>query len=545
VDLITQPAGPDTAGPSVLPRALREALAAPALERKSWQWTVAPTYIGLFLWVVYFDQLGRKTLSVGGLGWSVLGAAAGAVLCTVLLYHVPAMWGHRTGRPLTVLGASTFGARGSVALLVAGLGLAQVVWLAVSTLYAVDWTFQGLSSLGLLNLHGLKRLQPGAWLGLSASAVPPLRSPLFLITSLCWICWAVLVGHYLVRIIAALMNVYPIFPALMLGTAMLLTLKGVPDFRPLAIDPASAQPVQAAGPRAFTMMIQMIFGFFATAGLAGADWGTVCRTPRDVRLGGWVGVGLASWVIATLALLTVAGALGQFPAPPGLSAGPGVGNFSFRVALLLGVPERLAGAMFLVFGLASLAPTCYAAFVMGHRLTAVWPGVSRLVWTLLGTAAAWTLVATGAAIRLEEIFTLLGALFAPMAGAMAADYVRSRGAWPGIRPGYNPSGMAAWAVGVAVGLVPLLGLWTRWTGAARFQPASVYGFVAAFLVASGLARLGLERPAEPVPVPVAAPMPEAEAEEPEPVPPADGPAVAASTEAGGSLPAGVAGGEGT
>lgn len=537
VEQTNETAGPDTAGPSSLPRPLREALAAPRLEPKSWQTSVAPTYIGLFLWVVFFDQLGRKTLSVGGLGWSVLGAAAGAVLCTLLLYHVPAMWGHRSGRPLPVLGASTFGTRGSVALLIAGLGLAQVVWLAVSTFYAVDWTFQGLSSLGLLNLHALRPVLPGAWLGLGTSAVPALRSPLFLITSLCWICWAVLVGHYLVRIIAALMNIYPIFPALMLGTAMLLTLKGVRGFHPLALDPASGQPVQAGGPQAFVMMIQMIFGFFATAGLAGADWGTVCRTPRDVRLGGWVGVGLASWVVATLALLTVAGALGQFPAPPGLSARAGVGNFSFRVALVLGVPERLAGAMFLIFGLASLAPTCYAAFVMGHRLTALWPRVSRLGWTLLGTAAAWTLVATGAAIRLEEIFTVLGALFAPMAGAMAADYVRSRGAWPGIRPGYNPPGMAAWAVGVVVGLVPLVGLGTSWTGAARFQPASVYGFVAAFLVDTVLARLGLERPAQPVP--------EAAEPEPAPAPPVDETAALSAAGNDSSLSAGVAGLEGS
>ena len=58
------------------------------------------------------------------------------------------------------------------------------------------------------------------------------------------------------------------------------------------------------------MMIELVFGFFATAGALAADWGAVNRTERDVRLGGWFGVVLASWTVATLALLTVAGALG-------------------------------------------------------------------------------------------------------------------------------------------------------------------------------------------------------------------------------------------
>ena len=54
-------------------------------------------------------------------------------------------------------------------------------------------------------------------------------------------------------------------------------------------------------------MIQLIFGFFATAGLAAADWGAVSRDASDIRLGGWVGVAFGSWLVATLALMTVAG----------------------------------------------------------------------------------------------------------------------------------------------------------------------------------------------------------------------------------------------
>jgi cytosine permease len=482
-------AAPASAG---LPPSLEEALNRPPIARKGWQTSIAPTYIGLFLWVVYFDQLCRRTLSIGGLGPSILGAGVGGLLCYLLLYYAPAMWGHKTGRPATVLASSTFGATGSVWFLGHMLGLAQVVWLAVATYYAADWTFQGLISCGLVDPRRLIPLKLG---GIQ------LQSPLFLFTSLAWMYAAALVGHYLVRVIAALMNIYPIFLAIMLALAVLLTLGGIPRFRPLAIDPATSAPVVNGGARAFLLMIQLIFGFFACAGVLSAGWGMVARTPNDVRWGGIVGVAFASWIVATLSLMVVAGALGYYAPPPGLKNVPGVGNFSVRVALLLGLKPRLAGATFLAFGLASLAQTVFGAFVLGNRLSAVWPRLSRLKWTVLGAAVAWLLVATGLPIRLEAIFTLFGAAFAPLAGAMAADYLRSKGDWRGPRQGVSMAGLVAWAVGFTVGFFPLIAAaWDqpRWM---LFQPASVFAFVAAFLVFRILAALGAESPLLPVPEP--------------------------------------------
>src|SRR3954447_11873666 len=99
--------------------------------RKPWHTGTAPKYISLFLWVAFFDQLGRRTLAIGGLRPSVLGAAAAGLLCYVLLYYVPAMWGFRSGKPLTTLGTSTFGVTGSIWITDVLMGLAQVVWFAV------------------------------------------------------------------------------------------------------------------------------------------------------------------------------------------------------------------------------------------------------------------------------------------------------------------------------------------------------------------------------------------------------------------------------
>jgi hypothetical protein len=285
--------------------------------------------------------------------------------------------------------------------------------------------------------------------------------------------------------------------ALLLAVAMLATLKGVPQFRPLEIDPATSAPIRDGGLRAFLLMIGLIFGFFAPAGALAADWGAVNRTERDVRLGGWIGVAFASWTVATLALLTIAGALGQAPA---LARAPSLDDFTFRAAVLSGIGGKLAATIFLVFGLASLAPACYAAYLYGHRFAAVWPGLKRIHWTLLGTGAAWLLIVSGYAGRLETIFVLMGAAFAPLVAAMAADYVRHRGAWPGARRGVNLPGLVAWAVGLAVGLVPILSEAVRWDAGTRFQPSGVFAFLAAFVVYLVLAGLGAESPLEPVAV---------------------------------------------
>jgi hypothetical protein len=90
----------------------------------------------------------------------------------------------------------------------------------------------------------------------------------------------------------------------------------------------------------------------------------------------------------------------------------------------------------------------------------------------------------------------MGAVFAPMVGAMAADYVRQRGVWPGARRGANVPGVAAWAVGVVVGLLPFFAQARGWD-AGTVQPAAVYAFAAAFLAHLILATAGAEAPLLP------------------------------------------------
>ena len=171
--------------PPALPPTLQNALDRPPLERRGWLRSIAPNYIGLFCWVVYFDQLGQRTLSSGGLGWSVLGAMTAGLLCYQFLYYVPAMWGMRTGRPLTIVATSTFGTTGSVWIAGVAIGLAQVVWFAAGTYYATDLTFEGLVSCRLLDT---KARNPVALGGLDAGepVVPGHLARLELRHGACW-----------------------------------------------------------------------------------------------------------------------------------------------------------------------------------------------------------------------------------------------------------------------------------------------------------------------------------------------------------------------
>ena len=54
------------------------------------------------------------------------------------------------------------------------------------------------------------------------------------------------------------------------------------------------------------------------------------------------------------------------------------------------------------------------------------------------------------------VFTVIGASFGPVCGAMAADYLLAGRKWAGPRAGFNPAGWISWIVGFAVGAFNLV-----------------------------------------------------------------------------------------
>jgi cytosine permease len=482
----------------------------PEIERKPWQTGLAPVYIGTFLWIAFFDQLGRRSLPVGGLLSSILGAAMAGPLAYLLLFRPSALWGHRVGKPLNVISTSTFGLKG--ASLVPGLliGMAQVLLFAVAVGYAIELTFQGLVLVGLVDPGALRPTRVGGAI---------LKSPLYLTTALVWAIVTALISMRFTRWIAYLMQYFPIFPALAIGAAMMVMMVGLRSFFPTGIDPAMPSVRLAAGEaslRAFLLTLQWVFAFSAMGGLMGADWGSASLETRDVTTGGWVGVGLAPAILSALALISVAGYQGSKQAestveenrfarstieelgprgearPTGATPGLDAPPFTFRAVANGGFGRYLGGLILIIFGLSSLAPAVYASFTFGLQFKALGPGISRLTWTMLGTCTAWLLIVGGWFDRTELVFNLLGAIFAPAAGAIAADFRRQKGRWPGPRSGINPAGLIAWAVGLGVGLTPTIAKAVGSDRLAGLQPAALGAFVAAFLAYELLALIRLE-----------------------------------------------------
>ncbi len=488
-----------------LPPFVRAELNEPPLVRCSWIWTIAPAYAGVFIWIPLLDRLGTYLPGQASLGWLAATAVLAALACCFLLYDIPAMWGWTAGHRLGAVGSSTFGMTGSEWITGVGLGLGALACYAVSIAMAIKLIMLGLLSCGLVDARVFQPWSLGPLV---------LENPVVLLTAGFWIYIITVVCRLRIAgVIFALMQVYTPVALLLLGGTALLASTGLPTFaaaqESLArFDPAlrlQAEPCQAR-------LFQLIFGGFAISGLMGVEWGMAVTRRHDVRIGGWIGIILAGSFCAVMALFTVAGALGQstpgmLPAAEDVPALP----LSFHWAVFVGIGGIKGGAILSLFGVSTLAPGCYSAWTFSRRLSMHWPAIGLVPWARIGGVLAFVLIATSWAGRLEEIFNLMGAIFASAIGALVADALRQKGQWRGVRRGWNPAGLLAWGLGMAVGLVPVVGALGDWSAARRFQPAALYAFLTSAALYLALAALGLERPLALLPEPVAE-------ETPQPVP---------------------------
>jgi cytosine permease len=259
-------------------------------------------------------------------------------------------------------------------------------------------------------------------------------------------------------------------PLLMIVIVFWRVKEGVGQHVPVNPDPFAA----------FTLLLQMVIGFFATAGAAGADFGMNSRDQRDVKLGGLTGIALAVMVAGGLPLLSVAGARALNPALPNLSYD----------TVILALGGWVASAMLFLFALASVTPTCFCAFIAGNSFATMLPRIPRMGSTMAGVTVAIALAITGAAENLVAFFSIVGASFGPICGAMAADYLLSGKRWPGPRQGVNVAGYAAWALGFLVGILPFLPIDA--SVKRLIQPAVVYSFLTGFVVYTALTKAGFE-----------------------------------------------------
>jgi len=428
------------------PEYIAKATPNPPQNRAPWYANTAPTYAGIFLWIAFYRMMGAGTLAKADLGTCIVGLVAAGLLCHFLYYLVPGLLGMKTGLPLYVVGSSTFGAQGGYLMPGLLMGLLQIGWFGVATSISTDFILKA-----------------------AGSSDGPGTMP-FIVTGVLWGVVFAFVGAKGIQYVARVATYLNFIPLLMLIVVFFQT-----PGSPLDYQPAAGQADEFA---AFTTMLAVVIGFFATAGAAGADFGTNSRHASDVQWGGLIGVTLTTVIVGVLALATLAAAN---------AVNPNTG-FDYATAIqAIGGP--IASSMFLLFALASIPATCFCIFIAGNSISTMFPQVSRIAASFAAAGVGIILAVTGIANNLASFFGLVGASFGPICGAMAADYLLSGRKWAGPRQGINMAGYAAWLLGFIVGILP-----NFLSGDAKrlAEPAALYSFIVGFVVYAIAAKAGME-----------------------------------------------------
>jgi cytosine permease len=415
-----------------LPDYVAAATPVPYSKRAAWFCTIAPAYAGVMLKFVFWQDVPTGGGALGGtlshgLGWALVVLVTAALLCHLLFYWVPASLGMSTGLPLYVVATSTYGVRGG--LLIPGLlmGVLQFGWLGVNAYFS-------------------------ALLLVAPFGYAPLSVP-HRVVCIAWLAAGAMVGLKGIGYVARLATFVPLISLAILLVLAGRTASGLGSFDSYAVPcAASAAGSPAAGTLSmagiFAVLLTYVTGFFPTAGAAGADLAMNCRSGRDVHLGGLVGIAGSMIVGGGLALVIAAGA-------HGLGWGdPNVLRPTDLMPELVGV--RIAAVFRYLLALACFPGLCFGCMVAATCVRTTLPKVHPAVSVSIGSMGSVLLCVTGLAGDVMSVFSAIGASFAPVCGAMAADYLLAGRRWAGPRSGFNLAGWISWAAGFAVGASDIL-----------------------------------------------------------------------------------------
>ena len=440
----------------------------PLSNRAPWYKNTAPTYAGIFLWFVFWSQApsGGSGIPGGvlsqGVGVALLGLIIAALLCHFFFYFIPGMLGLKTGLPLYVVGTSTYGTQGGFLMPGFLMGVLQFGWLGVNAYFSA----QALSPLVGGNLLAVR------------------------ILAVLWAALAAFVGLKGIQYVAKVATFLPLIPLAILLILLVKTLGGIGSFDPQKL--VAAGTVAAGGQGAglnflgvIALSMSFVIGFFATAGAAGVDFGTNSRDEKDVQMGGLAGIALAAIISAGAAILIAAGAFGA------------TGNYAMNPAdpKFMGSIMGSGGAgttMGVLLAIAAFPSACFSAFIAANSFKTTLPTVNPFMSVGVGTLVSIILAVTGWAGKAGVVFTVIGASFGPICGAMLVDYLLAGGRWAGPRPGWNMAGWISWAVGFIVGIAPLMGI-------ANVPAAPLIAFLVGAVVYFVLAKAGLEPAAVAMP----------------------------------------------
>ena len=514
---------------STLPDYVKAARPVPQANRAAWFLNTAPTYAGIMLWFVFWQDvpvgsginatMGQFSEFAGGilsqgLFVAFLGLILAALLCHFLFFLVPGLLGWKTGLPLYIVGTSTYGVRGGFLMPGFLMGVLQFGWLGVNSFFA-----------GLL---------------LCAPWEQGVGTPAHVIVSILWAVAAAFMGLKGIQYVARVATFLPLIPLVVLLILFFGSVGGLRYFNseglvasgegtvvevkqsefvrqrvagaePLAVEKTSEEEgesvvtttyathwvevektqILATKPplsawQVIALICTYVVGFFATAGAAGTDFGMNNRDAKDVQMGGLVGIALATVFAGGLAILVAAGAHGNGVAP----------NAVLRATGLMDgiVGENTSKVFMYLLAIAAFPPACFSSFIAANSFKTTLPKVNPFLSVGCGTAVSILLAITGLAGDVIGMFTIIGASFGPVCGSMAADYLLAGRKWAGPRAGFNRAGWIAWIVGFIVGAADFIpGM------SGRIICPPVGAFLVGFVLYYVLAKVGLEGETLPMP----------------------------------------------
>ena len=459
---------------ATLPDYVASAKPVPQENRVPWFSSTAQTYAGIMLWFVFWQDVPSGGGVPGGtlahgLGLAILALVLAGLLCHYLYYLVPGLLGLKTGLPLYIVGTSTYGVQGGFLMPGFLMGALQFGWLGVNAFFA-----------GVLLCAPFYE-DPMASVGQAPHAM----------VAIVWAVVAAFMGLKGIQYVAKVATFLPLIPLVILIILFVSTVGGIGSFDPQTSIDAGIAAAAEAHPEAsppetlskwgvVAVMLTYVIGFFATAGAAGTDFGMNNRNERDVSLGGLVGIAGATIFAGGLSLLIVAGAHGL-----GKASDPAQMQSTALMGGIMG--EKVAPVFWYLLAIAAFPPACFSSFVAANSFKTTLPKVNPFLSVGIGTAVSILLAVTGWAGDVISVFSVIGASFGPICGAMAADYLLAGKKWAGPRAGFNPAGWISWAIGFVVGAADFI------PGMAGLVPAPpLAAFVVGFVLYALLAKAGLQ-----------------------------------------------------
>lgn len=433
------------AASSALPSYISGAVPNPAANRAPWYKNTAPTYAGIFLWFVFWQDAVAAPSQGGmlsqGLSWALISLVISALVCHFLFYLVPGMLGMKTGLPLYIVGTSTFGATGGFILPGFLMGLLQFGWLGVNIYFSSCAIGQFIFPDAHINPMDIATV-PAAVKAIMAA----------------WGVLAAFLGLKGIQYVAKVATFLPLIPLAVLLIMLAKTAGSIGSFDQAqlitlhkAAAPTAAAPLGTIGVLAF--MLTYVVGFFATAGAAGVDFGSNSRDARDVSMGGLAGVAGAIILTAGLAALIVAGVYGS---PEYSKAAVGKDSIVLQATGLIPViMGKSAGLIMFLLAISAFPSACFSSLIAANSFKTTLPNVNPFITVGIGAAISIILAVLGLAGKAIIVFQIIGASFGPICGAMMVDYLLNNKTWTGPRAGFNPAGWISWALGFFVGIMPL------------------------------------------------------------------------------------------